>query len=315
MNGRKMRVLVLGGAGFIGRHVVELFRSLGTKVAVLDVVPKAHYSVCNVTYYQGDFSDFKDIAECMESSGATHVVHLVSTTLPKTSNDNMIYDIQSNVMSTVRLLDLCVKHRLKKIVFMSSGGTVYGKSHTLPIEEGHPTDPICSYGITKLTIEKFIQLYSREHGIDHVILRPSNPYGPGQNPSSGQGVITTFLGKIANRQPLEVWGDGSTIRDYFHVSDLANLTCQATLSDATGVFNAGSGSGTSINQLITVIGEILGVNPEVNFLPARTFDVPAIVLDRRKAHDAFGWVPKISLEGGIRRYLADPTHVASRSQS
>lgn len=295
--------------------MVEAFCSLGTSVVVFDAVPKNQALVRNIPYFEGNLSDVSQIEHCMELSGATHVIHLISTTLPKSSNDNMVFDIQSNVVSTIRILDLCVKYRCRKILFMSSGGTVYGIPRVLPITEEHPTNPVCSYGISKLAIEKYIHLYSRNHGLPYVILRASNPYGPGQNLSSGQGVIASFLNKVANRQPLQVWGDGSVVRDYFHVRDLADLTCRATSSQATGVFNAGSGSGTSINQLIAMMRGVAGFSPGVIFSPARTFDVPAIVLDSGKAQKAFEWLPKTSLEVGIRECFFNLAHVPGEPRS
>lgn len=297
-----MKALVLGGCGFIGRHIVEVMTAQGIPMVVFDIHANPYESTPLCTYVQGHFSDSFQLDSLMAQHGITHVVHLVSTTLPKSSNEDMPYDVDSNVIRTLRLLDLCVKHQVQRLLFMSSGGTVYGSPLQIPVKENHPNLPLCSYGISKLAIEKYLFLYHHLHGLNYVVLRAANPYGPGQNPLSGQGVIANFVHKIRSGQRLEIWGDGETVRDYFHVRDLADLTQRALLSSTVGVFNAGSGAGLSIKQLIAVLNRTMDERADVIYKPARGLDVPAIVLDSSAAFDTFGWRALTPLEAGIQEY-------------
>lgn len=298
-----MKVLILGGCGFIGKHLVEALKNDDIPLVVFDRNATSEQSSPICMYVTGKFSDHEKLEAVMLQEGITHVVHLVSTTLPKSSNEDKPYDLSSNVIQSIHLLDLCVKYQVKKILFMSSGGTIYGVPRTVPVNENHPNEPICSYGISKLAIEKYLFLYRHLHGLNYVALRAANPYGAGQNPFSGQGVIANFIHKMQNHEPLEIWGDGSTIRDYFDVKDLATLTKLALLSSDTGIFNAGSGTGISINGLIETLSGITGIQPEIIYKTQRNLDVPAIILDCNAAYATFGWKPSIALDAGLANYI------------
>lgn len=298
-----MKALILGGCGFIGTHLVNALREDGTPMVVVDANADPEESTPSCVYIQGDFSDQALLAKVIDKHGITHIAHLVSTTLPKSSNEDKPYDLSSNVIQTINLLDICVKHQVQKVLFMSSGGTIYGAPRCVPVAENHPNNPICSYGISKLAIEKYLFLYRHLHGLNYISLRAANPYGPGQNPLSGQGIIANFVHRMHTQQPLEVWGDGTTVRDYFHVRDLANLTKIALLSEENGVFNAGSGVGVSINELIITLQSIISQHAEVIYKVQRGLDVPAIVLDCTAAESTFGWCADTSLRTGIEDYV------------
>ena len=303
MKSNHLKVLILGGCGFVGRHLVDALSEDNTPLVVFDVNANPKLSTPDCIYVQGNFSDQVLLEKVIEQQGITHVAHLVSTTLPKSSNEDKQYDLYSNVIQTLNLLDICVKHQVQKLLFMSSGGTIYGSPHCVPVAESQPNDPICSYGISKLAIEKYLFLYRHLHGLNYIALRAANPYGAGQNPLSGQGVIANFVHKMHTQQPLEVWGDGTTVRDYFHVRDLANLTRLALFSEVTGVFNAGSGVGVSINELIATLRSIVNQHAEVIYKEQRGLDVPAIVLDCTAAESTFGWRADTSLRAGIEDYV------------
>ncbi len=301
--GGDIKALILGGCGFIGGHVVQAFAEQGVQTVVWDLhADPAHSTPC-CTYLKGDLSDIEKIDAMLAQHSITHVVHLVSTTLPKSSNENKPYDVHSNVISTLHLLDLCVRHRVQRLLFMSSGGTVYGDPQKLPIDESHPNNPLCSYGITKLTIEKYLFLYYRLYGLQYVALRAANPYGPGQNPFSAQGIVATIVHKMHMGESLEVWGDGSNVRDYFHVRDLSRLTRKALFSDVTGVYNAGSGVGISVNEIISLIARVGNFVPNVVYRKKRTLDASSIILDCTVAKSKFDWAPRVSLRHGIMGYL------------
>lgn len=296
-----MKVLVLGGNGFIGSHLVDRLLADGHAVSVFDRVEERYRPLLEgVSYFLGDFGNRGLLTEALYD--AEIVFHLISTSVPKTSNDDPVYDVQSNVIETLFMLDKCVAMKIQKLVFISSGGTVYGRSAQLPITEQGATEPECSYGITKLTIEKYLALYHHLHGLDYVVVRPANPYGSRQNPFGIQGAISVFLGKIAKGEPVEIWGDGEVVRDYLYIDDLIEGICRAAFMPARQrIFNLGSGDGVSLNRLLAVMQQVTQRDVKVGYLPARSFDIPAIYLDISLAHDLLGWQPVTSLEEGIRR--------------
>jgi UDP-glucose 4-epimerase len=226
-------------------------------------------------------------------------VHLASSTVPKTSNDDPIFDVHMNLVESIALLELCRTHDVRKIVFFSSGGTIYGVPTSLPVKEEHPTDPLCSYGIVKLAVEKYLHCFHALYGLQYVALRVSNAYGIRQNPASQQGVIPVFMRRVLHGEPVRIWGDGSVVRDFVAVRDVAALCATALLSEENGVFNAGSGAGVSINRILEDISAVAGREATIIREPARSFDVPAIVLDCEKARKIFGWSPKIVLKQGL----------------
>lgn len=296
-----MTSLVLGGNGFIGSHLEDRLLADGHAVRVFDKYPERYRkSLTNVDYRFGDFGNRGLLAEAL--AGIDTVIHLISTSLPKTSNDDPAYDVQSNVIETLFMLEKCVELGVKKVVFISSGGTVYGRPLQLPIAENGPTDPECSYGITKLTIEKYLALYHHLHGLDYVVIRPSNPYGSRQNPHGIQGAIPVFLGKVAKGEPIEIWGDGSVVRDYLYIDDLIDGICRAAFTPSQDrIFNLGSGKGLSLNEIVAAITVVTGCDVPVIYKPGRPFDVPAIYLDISRAARQLGWQPVTSLESGIKQ--------------
>lgn len=295
-----MRVLVLGGNGFIGSHVVDRLLKEGHTVRVFDKYEeKFRRLLPDVDYRFGDFGNRGLLAEALY--GVDIVIHLISTSLPKTSNDDPAYDVQSNVIETIFLLEKCVELGVGKVVFVSSGGTVYGRVTALPVHEDAPHEPECSYGITKLTIEKYLALFNRLYGLDYAVVRPSNPYGSRQNPLGIQGVIPVFLGRIARNEPIEIWGDGEVVRDYLYIDDLVDAIARvAFMKSSERIFNIGSGEGTSLNRLVLIMGEVTGQKVQVIHSPARAFDVPAIFLDISRAWRELKWQPVTQLDEGIR---------------
>lgn len=296
-----MKVLILGGNGFIGSHLVDKFLVEGHSVRVFDK-NEEHYrgQLPNVDYHLGEFGNRGLLSEALD--GVDVVVHLISTTLPKTSNDDPVFDVKSNVIETLFLLEQCVEKKVKKIIFTSSGGTVYGIPQNLPVREDHIMEPICSYGIGKLTIEKYLALFKQLHNLDYVIIRPSNPFGSRQNPFGIQGAIPVFLGKIAQNKPLQIWGDGEVIRDYLYVEDLVDAIFISVIKKTMSTtFNIGSGNGSSLNQLLAIMKEVTNCDFEVSYTEARSYDVPEIYLDITRANTELGWKPSKSLEYGIKQ--------------
>ncbi len=299
-----MKITVFGGGGFIGSTIVDRLLLDGHELCIFErarVAPfRTFESHEHVRWLAGDMTSIHDVTEALE--GAECVVHLVSTTLPKSSNDDPIYDVQSNLVATLQMLNVMVTKHVKKMVFISSGGTVYGDPVSLPIDEKHPTNPRVSYGISKLAIEKYLQLYQQQHGIKANILRVANPYGERQRVETAQGAITVFLDKALRNQTIEIWGDGTVMRDYLYISDVAEAFARAVDYDGNySVFNISSGHGTSLNNIISMMESILGRPIDRTYKPGRPFDVPVSVLDNALAQKELGWTPKISLDEGMRK--------------
>jgi UDP-glucose 4-epimerase len=296
--------LILGGKGFIGSHLVETILSHGLSVRVFDRADAENLIAANlqgqVEFIEGEFEDTQRVAAALE--GCDICFHLISTTIPKTSNESPAYDLKSNALNSIGLLEQARVSGLKKIVFMSSGGTVYGIPKYLPIDELHPTNPLCSYGITKLTIEKYLELYRSLYGIDYVIARCSNPYGERQRLVAAQGAAAVFLGKTLNGEKITIWGDGSVARDYIYIGDLiSGLMAIMNYSGKEHIFNIGCGKPTTILELIAAIESVVGKKARLDIMSSRLFDVPINVLDITRAKSELCWTPKVSLNDGLLR--------------
>ncbi len=307
LKGLPVKCVIFGGGGFIGSHVTDAFVARGHDVRVFDRLSsdtRNHIGIpSQIEAIHGDFFNEKDLALAL--SGVEVAVHLVTTTIPSSSNENMAYDVQTNLAGTLRMLDCALSAGVRKIVFASSGGTVYGRPTIFPIPENHPTEPLCSYGITKLAIEKYLQLYQHLYGLEYIILRLANPFGERQNPLSGQGAVTTFLAKVAEGASVTVWGDGHVRRDYFYVGDLVSAFVKAAeQSPRSKIFNIGSGSSLSINELLSIIRDVTGKNIDVVYSPSRKLDVPVNCLDTRLAGDELGWFRQTTITEGIARTWA-----------
>lgn len=300
-----LRCLVLGGRGYIGAHLVAALARDGHRVRSFDrpgsPLSERQSRDPHIEVVDGDFASEADIAAAI--AGCDVCFHLVSTTLPETSNADPAFDVTSNLAATIRLLDHARRAGVGRIVFLSSGGTVYGHPQEIPIPETHATDPLCSYGIVKLAIEKYLELYRRLHGLDYVVLRVANPFGEGQRLNGSQGAVAVFLGRALRGEPIELWGDGSVVRDYIHISDVvAAIQRAATSESRERIFNIGSGRGLSLNEVIDDIGQVVGRSPRRIYHPARSFDVAVNVLRIERAREELGWRPKLSFLEGLDRF-------------
>src|SRR5882757_7017298 len=295
-----MRILVLGGSGFLGSHIVDKFLAEKHDVAVYDLYPERfRRSPAGIKFHIGDFGNVGALDELI-ATGFDAIIHCVSTTTPKSSNESPEFDIQSNVIGTLYLLDLCVKHKIGKLVFLSSGGTVYGDIGDKDmVDETHAVRPMCSYGVSKLTIEHYLDVYRHLRGLNYVALRLSNPYGERQSPLRALGALTVFLHRTLKRQNIEIWGDGSVTRDFIYVGDVANAVFLATTEPISGVFNVGTGTGSSLRDILTQITNVVGTAPTVDWLASRSFDVPRIVLDASKLKKTTDWQVRTSLQDGV----------------
>ena len=295
-----MKTLVIGGNGFIGSHLVDRLLDLGWDVTILDLHERRFGPIPpQARFIRGDLTQQYLIREALLDIEV--VFHLAWATIHETSNQDPAADIHANVIPSIELLEACRLTEVQKVIFTSSGGTVYGPAQVLPIPETHPQNPINSYGISKLTVEKYLQMYKHLYDLDYAIFRPSVPYGPRQNPLGRQGAVAVFLYRVSHGLPVTIWGDGSVTRDYFYVSDLVNaLIAGAKQVDSKShVFNIGGDEEISLTHLLKLTEEVVGKKAEVTYKPARNFDASRIVLDTASTQQALNWRPQVSLAEGL----------------
>jgi len=312
------RHLILGGTGFIGRHVaLALLRrsnvvTIAARSPLTEVPPGVNAKL--LSFVPCDLAS-ADWGSILLDGDVVH--HYACSTIPKTANDDPLGDLDVNVRGTLRFLEALRKRQGTRLLFSSSGGTVYGPARRTPIPEGHALDPITAYGASKVAIEKYLGFYRVMYGLDARIARLSNPYGAGQDPSGKQGAASIFLRLAMSGQPIQVWGDGTVVRDYIHVSDaVAGLLA---LADAAPgglgthpVFNLGTGKGVSVAQILAFLEERLGRSLHVSYFPERTFDVTVNILDIRLARRVLKWSPKLGFNAGMDLAIRDLAQGRSR---
>jgi len=300
---------VLGAGGFIGTNLCRHLAACGAEVAGFGRAPAYPRALQGIAWTVGEFADRAALARAVE--GNELVFHLIGSRLPESSNRDPIGDLDANVVSTLHLLEACRHSAVAKLVFASSGGTVYGVAPPIPIPETAPTEPITAYGIGKLAVEKYLSLYQRLYGLDYAVLRISNPFGPFQGGDRRQGVVAAFIHQALRGATLEIWGDGEVVRDFVYIDDVvAALAAAALQSGPHRLFNVGQGVGRSVNQVIADIESVLERGPLARrYRPSRAADVPVNILDIGLIGRELGWQPRADWLASLRataRWLADP---------
>ncbi|EOH77462.1 NAD-dependent epimerase/dehydratase family protein [Enterococcus malodoratus] len=316
-----MRIAILGAAGFIGTNLSLFLIDKGIELTLVDrdrsLFQKQFLDTKSIKIIESNFDLKTDFDLLLRNQDI--VFHLISTTVPTTSNQHISEELMSNVVTTSKLLESCVKTKIKKFIFMSSGGTVYGSDCNCPIKEEDSTNPITAYGIQKLTIEKLLYLYKTMYGLDYKVIRLANPYGPYQKPNGVLGAVTTFTYQAINGECINLYGDGSVIRDFIYIDDAIKGIMNIALDCSNErTFNLGSGKGTSMKELIQKIDDSLNLKLEIKYLQERKVDVPVNFLDVSKYENLYGPVQTISLKEGIvktAKYLENTTgKVLSKSE-
>lgn len=300
-----MTVLVLGGAGFIGRAVVRALCAERETVRVLDRHgPRAGEANPGIERWR--VSDLSDVGALREMiAGCDAVIHLAAGALPVRSESDWASDAASQVLPAIGLVEAMHACAVRRLVFLSSGGTVYGRTAHEPIREDHPTAPMSVYGLGKLMVEQCLAFQRRLDRLEPVVLRVANVYGEGQAGGRGQGVVASFVDEALAGRPLRVMGDGSTVRDYVHVADVAAAVLAALrYRGAHGVFNVGSGVGHPIVGLIAALERALRTRLRVDYAEGRSFDVPYNVLDCGLALRELGWRARVDLDSGLAATVA-----------
>ncbi len=302
-----MNILVLGGNGFIGQQLTkELIKNHFVRIVdINDKMPAEFYRIENIEYRKIDFINHDDFTDVLD--GMDVVIHLVSTLTPNDNIDSVGLEINNNILPTIRLLDSMKKSNTKKILFISSGGTVYGNHDKNPISENECLNPISNYGIIKETIEKYMLLYNNYANIDSRIIRLANPYSEYTKKGKMQGIIPLIIDRILKDEEITIWGDGRDVRDYIYILDAINAII--SILKYTGnerVFNVGTGKGYSVNEILHIICKSLNVPFEslnLNYIEARKCDVDNNILDINRIKKETGWKPKVKLEDGINKVI------------
>ncbi len=304
-----MTVVLLGGAGFIGLAVAEALAKAGARPLVADGARRlaraspalAAIGTGSAAVHAVEPGDHRALAAAL--AGAEAVIHLAWTSVPASSMAAIADDARDNVVAGIEALQAAVESGVGRFVFVSSGGAVYGRAARLPAREDDPTEPISAYGVGKLAMEKYVQLFSGTYGLPGVTLRLSNPFGPYQLAGTPVGVVARMVQRVARGEPIEIFGDGSTVRDYLEIDDAAEALALAAdpARLPPGLYNVGSGEGRSLSEVAATVGAVSGRTPELVHRPARGFDVPAIVLDTERLRAASGWRPEVPFAEGVAR--------------
>jgi UDP-glucose 4-epimerase len=302
----KPKILVLGADGFIGSNLVKyLQKEKKYKIFAFDLfkdgISKNIQSFDDdLVMIQGNFLNKDDIRKSLV--GIDYIFHFVSLTTPGTSMNDPLIDINTNIVGTINLLEGCVKARIKRIIFPSSGGAIYGNQKKGTYNEEHNVKPISPYAISKLAIEKYLEYYKVHHGLEYLILRYSNPYGPGQNIIGSQGIIPIFLNLIKQKNPIKIFGDGNNLRDYIYIDDVVAITSDIfSRKNKFNIYNIGSGTGTSINEIANIMEKVTNMKVMRDYILNRDIDVKSVTLDIRRIKRELKIKKFTSLKFGIEK--------------
>jgi UDP-glucose 4-epimerase len=295
-----MKVLVTGGAGFIGSHVVDALIQQGYQVVVVDNLSTGHPENINpaATFYQTDICNSK-LEGIFEKERPEFVSHQAAQTVIQKSNEDPALDARQNILGSLNLIFQCLRFGVKKTVYASSAG-VYGEPEHCPVDENHPINPISYYGISKHTVEHYLHLAHLQHRLGYVVLRYSNVYGPRQNTEGEAGVVAIFTRQMLQGERPTIFGKGDKTRDYIHVSDVATANLVAMEGDRNGIYNIGTGVETSDQEMFNLLAELTGYQSNPYYAPVRKGEIYKICLDSSKAQKELGWQPRFLLREGLR---------------
>lgn len=298
------KVLIIGGEGFLGRNISDYFRSQGCKLGIYDVHISIHSDADDVAFYQGDVINDPNLDNILSQYNT--VVYLISAIMPQKSMQEPLSSYSTDIPLLISLLEGCVRSGVKRVVYSSSGGTVYGENE-YPNKENDLVEPKNHYAICKVTCENILQMYNNMYGMENIVLRISNPFGIGQKVTSGVGVVTAFANSMIHGDYITIYGKGDNIRDYIDVQDVARAFESAVLwkweEGIIPIFNIGSGIGLSILQVADMVSSVLEIEPKIQFAPERKFDVKKNILDISKAKLFLGFNIYGNVEESMRKYI------------
>lgn len=297
------KILVTGGAGFIGSHVVDLFVEKGFEVVVLDDLSTGRASNLNpaAKFYRMDIRDPK-LREVFEAEKPDYISHHAGQMDVRRSVVQPLFDADVNILGSINLIECAKESGVKHFVYISTGGAVYGEPERVPCEETDPINPICQYGASKHTVEHYLFMYHVNYGLKYTVLRYPNVFGPRQDPHGEAGVVAIFTGRMMAGEPVVIYGDGDQTRDFVYVSDCALANYLAvTVDHQPGIYNLGWGLPTSVNDIFSTLARVTDYQQSVQFGPAKVGETRHIYLNASKAKRDLGWSATISLEEGLRR--------------
>jgi UDP-glucose 4-epimerase len=298
-----MKVLVTGGAGFIGSHVVDLCIQNGYEVIIVDDLSTGRESNLNpaAKLYRMDIRDPK-LKEVFEQEKPDYVDHHAAQMDVRRSVAEPLFDADVNILGSINLIECAKQFGVKRFVYISTGGAVYGEPEYLPCDEDHPINPICQYGASKHTVEHYLYMYKVNYGLDYSVLRYPNVYGPRQDPHGEAGVVAIFTGQMLRGDQVVINGDGEQERDFVYVGDCARANLMAIqASQGLGIINLGSGRGTTVNEIFEKLRDITGFSIDARHGPAKIGETRKIYLDASKAQRELNWVPTVDLANGLQR--------------
>ena len=298
-----MRILVTGGAGFIGSQVADRFVALGHDVAVLDNLATGFRAFVppSARFYPIDLTDAAGVERCFAEFRPEVVDHHAAQIDVRKSVSDPVFDARVNIVGGIELLLACSRHGVRKFIYASTGGAVYGEGRSLPASEAHPVNPEAPYGASKHALEHYLYLWKLLHGLDYTVLRYPNVFGPRQNPHGEAGVNAIFIGLMLQGKCPRIFGTGEQLRDYLYVGDVVEAN-QAALTAGSGeMVNLGTGVGTSVNQIFRELQAILSFAGEPIYEAARPGEVQRIYLDATRARQVLGWQPRVPFREGLER--------------
>jgi len=297
-----LKVLVTGGAGFIGSHVVDIFIANGYKVVIVDDLTTGRASNLNpmAKFYKMDIRD-PGLAQVFEMERPDFVSHHAAQMDVRRSIVEPLFDADVNILGSINLIECARGFHVKRFVYISTGGAVYGEPVYLPCDEAHPINPICQYGASKHTVEHYLYMYKQNYGLDYVVLRYPNVYGPRQDPKGEAGVVAIFTGQMLAGKRVIINGDGEQERDFVYVSDCARANLLAVQTEsAGGIYNLGYGLGTTVNEIFDTLKDVAGYTLQPVHGPAKLGETRRIFLDASRAAKELNWKPTIPLHEGLK---------------
>ena len=298
-----MRILVTGGAGFIGSNVADRFVAEGHEVAVFDDLSSGfrEFVPAAARFFEGDLADAAAVEAAVAEFKPEIVDHHAAQIDVRKSVADPVWDARVNVLGSIGLLQACTRHGVRKVIYASTGGALYGEGRELPATEAHPINPEAPYGASKHTVEHYLYLWKALHGLDYTVLRYPNVYGPRQNPHGEAGVNAIFIGLMLAGQRPRVFGDGEAVRDYLYVDDVVETNALSLTRGSGEMLNIGTGVGTSVNDIVRGLQRIIGFTEGAIHEPPRAGEIQRIYLDASRARQVLGWEPRVTFEEGLRR--------------
>ena len=294
------KVLVTGGAGFIGSHVLDESLELGYDVVAVDNFSSGSRNnlPMDVVSHEIDIAD-PSLDRIFAEEKPDVVIHLAAQISIQASMRDPLIDAKSNLLGSINVFENCVKYGVSKVVYCSSGGSVYGEPVYLPCDEGHPIQPLSHYAVAKAAVENYLQVYNKTYGLDFTVLRFSNVFGPRQNPFGEAGVVAIFTKSMLLGYPVSFYGTGEQERDFVYVLDVARAVNSAMLSPSAAVYNVGSGIGSTINHVFSILKNETSYELDPVKIDGKPGEVFKIFLDCSRAIQELGWLPSVTLEDGI----------------